>query len=460
MLWKSIALSLLPAFVVGQGAIFSVPINLGGNPYEVSFLPGQNPTEATSKFVETSGLNIDASVAGQIAQLTVDYINKDPALVDLYNTGMNPPKPEAPVEAKEAPLFVIPVQISGQQLEFAFYDGDNGNSAIARFLLQIGVTNKRDQEALYPDLMGLAEDGIKNFNEGRAKAAAAEAAAPQPMFTVPITVGGVVQEVAHFDGASADAEAQAFCESNGFTVDAVDQLRQCMEVVVGQMQDTYAAMQQAAVTPEPKRALFTLPVTVGGAERTLTFFSGTTPRDSAATFCNENGLATDPALEQYLVALEGAIVGRIDALTAESAAVGAALFEIPVSIDGADQMLVYHENDTPQSRATSFCDEHWGTIKAGLNAGGKRSDIEVAECVTVISDTISNMALKTSQQQAQDRKLILSIPVLVDDQNIPMKLFEGEQPIAVAEAFIAQYSLNPMLVSVLADAMSEELQKL
>jgi len=71
------------------------------------------------------------------------------------------------------------------------------------------------------------------------------------------------------------------------------------------------------------------------------------------------------------------------------------------------------------------------------------------------------MAQKAGVEKIEsERKLVLSIPVLVDDQNIPMKLFEGQQPVAVAEAFIAQYNLNPMLVSVLADAMTEELGKL
>jgi hypothetical protein len=154
--------------------------------------------------------------------------------------------------------------------------------------------------------------------------------------------------------------------------------------------------------------------------------------------------------------LQGAIVKRIDELTAKSAAKGALLFEIPVAIDGADQMLAYYENDSPQSRciylcascancklcafpfpvplfitflyskngrATAFCDEHWRTIKAGLNAGGIRSDIEIEECVTLLSETISNMAQKTAAKQpAKEKKLILTIPVLVDEKNIVMKV--------------------------------------
>ncbi len=209
--------------------------------------------------------------------------------------------------------------MGGKAYDFSFYTGDNGNSAIARFLVQIGVTDKASQEALYPDLLAIAEDGIRNYNEGQAaKATAAEkagaqAAAPKkPMFTVTITVGGVAKEVAHYDGAAADAEAQAFCESNGFSVDAPAQLRQCVEVVVGEMQKTYAAMQVKEVAPEAtqqRRALFTLPITVNGGEKTLTFFSGTTPRESAIAFCDENELANDPAISQYITALEvGSIV--------------------------------------------------------------------------------------------------------------------------------------------------------
>jgi hypothetical protein len=156
--------------------------------------------------------------------------------------------------------------------------------------------------------LAIAEDGIRNYNEGRAAKAkaAAEAAAPKPMFTVTITVGGVAKEVAHYDGAAADTEAQAFCESNGFSVNASAQLRQCMEVVVGEMQKTYAAMQVKEVAPEAtqRRALFTLPITVNGGEKTLTFFSGTTPRESAIAFCNENDLGSDPAIAQYITALE------------------------------------------------------------------------------------------------------------------------------------------------------------
>ena len=81
--------------------------------------------------------------------------------------------------------------------------------------------------------------------------------------------------------------------------------------------------------------------------------------------------------------------------------------------------FLYSQN----GRATAFCDEHWRTIKAGLNAGGRRSDIEIAECVTLLSETISNMAQKTAAKQpAKEKKLILTIPVLVDEKNIVMKV--------------------------------------
>jgi len=366
MTWKNIALALLPALAAGQDAIFTVPINLGGNPFEVPFLPGQTPSAATLDFVRARQLDVSEDVIGQIAEVVTDYIRADAALVDLYNANQAPsPKEETAPAAQEAPLFSIPVQISGQQFDFGFYAGDTGNSAIMRFLGQIGVTNEADQNALYPDLMALAEDGIRQYNEEQAAKNVAEAG-PEPMFKVSITVGGVAKDVAHYEGQSADAEAQAFCEENGFSVDAIDQLRQCMEVVVGQMQETYAALQQrelqateqeagraqeAEQVKEQRSVLFTLPVTVGGTERTLNFLSGTTPRESAATFCSENGLAEDPMLDQYLVALEDAIVKRIDELAAESmTTTNVPLFEIPVAIDGADQMLVYYETDTPQSR--------------------------------------------------------------------------------------------------------------
>jgi hypothetical protein len=225
-------------------------------------------------------------------------------------------------QAKEpeptSPLFTIPLQFGGKAYDFSFYAGDYGNSAIARFLVQVGVTDKARQEALYPDLLAIVEDGIRNYNEGQAaKATAAEktdakAAAPKkPMFTVAITVDDVVKEVSHYDGAAADTEAQTFCESNGFSVNNPDQLRQCMEVVVGEMQKKYAAMQVDEVAPAAtqRRALFTLPITVNGGEKILTFFSGTTPRESATAFCDENDLANDPTLSQYITALEvGSIV--------------------------------------------------------------------------------------------------------------------------------------------------------
>jgi hypothetical protein len=94
-----------------------------------------------------------------------------------------------------------------------------------------------------------------------------------------------------------------------------------------------------------------------------------------------------------------------------------------VPLPSPSTLVLHHVSLFQNGRATAFCDEHWGTIKAGLNAGGKRSDIEIAECVTLLSETISSMVQKTAAKQpAKEKKLILTIPVLVDEKNIVMKV--------------------------------------
>jgi len=359
-----------------QEPMFFLTVNVDGREMRLNHYQGQNPVVEARDFCLAIGINTDDALQQAVPPLAQRIQN----VLDARKT-------------REA-LFELPVTIDGGNYRMVHYEGLTALGSVLNFLQTHGVTENSVAERYIPHLVPLIESGMKEYNRRMA---------PQPVFTLPLTIAGNAVELPYYAGNSVDETAIAFTQRIGLKrdhpefINTATQIAQLLQARINEL----AEAQKQQDTPAQPEPLFVIPVDVDGEVMRMPYFEGESPVQRAAFFCQE------------------AYRGKLENVSTEER----------------------------QSKIQDCTASLRDTVSGLLEDANKQQPQEQS----------TEQARETQPQPSQtDEKLSVTVNVTVGEQQIPLTLTEGQNIATVAADFCIEHGLDAQFASSLATTLSEK----
>jgi hypothetical protein len=293
--------------------LFSIALTLNNQNIELVHYEGFTAAESVIKFLNDHGITEPDTINSygpQLVQLVENKIAENAQQQEAATTAA------AAAPTTRTPLFTVPVTLGQNQVTLEYYEGDNIERTAEVFLQYYGL----DKQASFPQLVGQLSTLIRQRLE-ELNAQTQQQSRPEPLFTIPVTLGGVAYNLEYFEGQEPNYVANTFCvekheilrEQLGLEYDG-NQLQECKNVLVGTINNILNNQQQTAEQPQQQTAeqhqtqpteqqqtqptetqkptlLFTMDIEIGeDLTASLPFYRGEDPVAVATAFCEKHNV--------------------------------------------------------------------------------------------------------------------------------------------------------------------------
>lgn len=301
-------------------ALFSVPLTLNQQAVELMHYEGFSAADSVVKFLNDNGVTDAATINSYGPQLIELLEAKYAELVQQQQAAQQQQQQTAQQPAR-TPLVSVPVTLGDAAVTLNYYEGDNVEKTVEVFLQNNGLGQDPSFESFVTQLSALLRQRYQEMQAEQAKQR------PEPMFAIPVTLGGNVFNVEYFEGQEPTDVASTFCSEKhevlrrelGVEYDD-NQLQECKNVLTSTLNNIIneaSAKQQPAAQQQPQQTvgqsttetteattperalLFTMDIEVGeGKLVSLPFYRGDNPEEAARQFCAKYNVdvANVPAL--------------------------------------------------------------------------------------------------------------------------------------------------------------------
>ncbi|TMW60550.1 hypothetical protein Poli38472_000592 [Pythium oligandrum] len=318
--------------------LFSIPLTMNDRAVVLVHYDGLTSRESASRFLSENGVT-DANAFNQYLPQLIQVIDTRIAEIVKQETEQAAAAAAAAVEreaearrAQRVPMVRLPISLgNGHEATLEYFDGDSVERTVELFLSHIGLQEGPDFVANTQRLSELVRREVKTVIEQQAPAQETapvqppQALRPQPLLTLPITIGGRVFNLEYFAGQEPAYVANTFCVEKyeivraelGLQFDG-NQLVECknvLESTIRTQADLPQQQQQEPVREEPPQRtepqqpqaspnsrgdhLFTVDVDIDKETTVqLRVYQDDDPEQVARAFCHEHriDLANIPAL--------------------------------------------------------------------------------------------------------------------------------------------------------------------
>jgi len=432
-----------------------IKVELDGQTVMLQHQPGLDPFSESRAFCEMKGF--------QEAELDSCTQTLGEALRARMQQNLQSEVPQDRLQ----PLFSLPLMLKGKPVQLDYFVRDTPAESAYQFLVQNGLETDPDFTGYLKGLTAGIEDRLLRYSE---ETAAIQKPAMQT-FRIPISVNGVDTELAFAEEQSAIEAARAFCSKPELKLRTMGAFESCStqaEAMILSLRETSKAAPTPADTAQAAISggveVLSIPVEIGQFDFKVSVREGDTATTCATRFCTENFDRLQVAMRESGLApgisMEVCMEGTIDVITRAVAQRQQAaptpvtpatsqrqrLFSLNILLkkDLAPAVITFYEGDDPLEVARSFLQEY------DLNP---RFADEIAQTLR------ERLAAIQANQTADypEKPPLFSVPVTLREGTapVPLMFFEGDEPGAVARAFVAQYGLLAEYVPVL----TEELQR-
>ncbi|RHY42436.1 hypothetical protein DYB34_005895 [Aphanomyces astaci] len=287
-----------PQTTPSQTELFSVPLTVNNQAVVLVHYEGWTPTQSALSFLNQNGITDPNTVNEYLPQLIEVLDNQVRQLADAQAAAV--PQQATAAAPTRSPLLSVPITIGDQVHQLTYYQGDSLDLTAQLFLEAHGLTNNPNYAAFVTELSLTLRKGIQELDQQMA----VNTSPKEPLFQLPITLGGATYDLAYYDHENPGAVATEFCTSKipaltasfgrAVTDDEVQQCKVYIFQTITRVVDELAAqsVQSPVQVPVEKAPLlFTLDIDLGeGRNAALPFHDGDNAVDVANQFCERNNV--------------------------------------------------------------------------------------------------------------------------------------------------------------------------
>lgn len=308
-------------------------------------------------------------------------------------------------------LFSVPVSVDGVERKMDLLEGQTVEMAAQMFVRNIGLT--QNGQELQNTIMQLSNMLAERVN-------AAGNQKPQPVLTVPLNVEGQEFVLDMYDGDSVAGAIENFFAKYNVKREFHREMAAKMEPIVEQ--------RVLAFNAKNKPPAFTLPLTLGKDQFEIRHFDGLNAFDEAREFCVEQRI--NPDLHQTIVPqIAEAIENRIKEINFEALHGNLTpILRLPLTIEGQEFELYHYRELTPLESSVRFL------TKYGVN--------DAASQQKYVNDLVNIIQQQLQGAEPAGEPPVLSIPLVVGQQETVLRYYSGETPEESAVSFAEKHGLR------------------
>jgi hypothetical protein len=306
---------------------------------------------------------------------------------------------------------------------------------------------------------------------------------PLPFVEIPLYVGESKQTLGIYEGDNVNEAVDAFGATHDLSPDELKTLKEEVTKRFVAIADVVRAGASPGASFDGKEPLFQFPVGVGdGKVVPLKLYEGDNLLRAVQKFAKKNGVPEDivPSLFQQIqlkvygenfddptiTPLGGGAPG--DA-SADPEAPPQLLYEFPVDVDGSGDKdnltpLKLYRGDVLGERVKAFAEEHALDDEASdklVAAVAERiaATQQAEKAAEEIRAKREAEALAAGEEGGEPPEPLYEIPINVDDDTYPLKLYEGDILRTAVEAFVIEHGFEITSVPIIVDAVSKQFNK-
>ena len=324
--------------------LFTLPLNLAGEQFEIAHYEGQDPMAEARIFCKENQIRPELveEIVPQIAQMIAAQMSKSSAA---------PSMPSMP-----AALFSVPITINDQEFELIHYEGYRPLDSVVNFLNERGVTDAATQQEYAPQLLSILTQRLET-NEAQ----------PTPVFSIPLVIGEAQVDLHYFEGQDPEELATAFADQNGLRGNPdFEAIVEQISVLVRNEMTARNLVVPGDITPLSQEPLFTIPINWNSTVHELHFFAQQVPDVVAFDFCKSKlDILTDSSDESvilttlnecahFITETIASVLERLEKEASENTV--KALFTLDINIGNGQMASVpFFAGNDPQTVATEIC---------------------------------------------------------------------------------------------------------